>query len=521
MTPRAGLLLLSAVALLSPFAPVRPGLLADADSPMPGTYRTIEDAIAGRPLLGRPTDSSVTINIVPRIDLDVYVEYGIAPGSLALSTSTQVARAVAGPLEVVLPQLHPNTAYFYRLRYRPAGEGDFRAGPQAGVHTQRAEGSGFVFTLQADSHMGLDSPNPTGGRQRLYRRTLANVLADLPDFHIDLGDFSRVEIAGRGSATSLRDAVERYLGQRSFLDGLDQSVPFYLVLGNHEAEQGWRAGIPGDSLAIWGALARKQVIPNPYPDRFYSGDTAATACCGLREDYYAWQWGDALFVVLDPFWYTTRRPHGVGGRLEPSFDGWDWTLGRDQYNWLYSTLHHSKARWKFVFAHHMTGGVVSPKKGEGPYGRGGIDAARYSVAQRPTFEWGGEDSTGKYVFDEKRPGWTHGPIHQMMVAEGVDIFFRGHDHVFVYEKTDGVVYQTCPAPNDRHYSSGFYSPALFSTGTEVNNSGHVRVRVFPDSVRVDYVRAVLPEDEPLLQGGQAIRNGDVSYSYTLSKGGSR
>jgi hypothetical protein len=517
MTPRAGFLLLSTIALLAPFAPSRPGLPSDAASSMPGTYLTTEDAIVGKPLLGRPTDSSVTINMVTRFDLDVYVEYGNAPGRLTLATRPRVARAAAGPLEIELTRLRSDMPYFYRLRYRPAGQGEFSTGPEAGFHTQRAKGSGFIFTLQADSHMGLDSPNPAGLRQRLYRRTLANVLADRPDFHMDLGDFSRVEIAGRGSAKSLGDAVERYLGQRGFLDGLNQSVPFYLVLGNHEGEQGWRAGIPGDSLAIWGTLARKQVIPNPHPNRFYSGDTNVTACCGLREDYYAWQWGDALFVVLDPFWYTTRRPHGVGGRLKPSFDGWDWTLGKDQYDWFYRTLHHSKATWKFVFAHHMTGGVVSPKKGEGPYGRGGIDAARYSVAHRPTFEWGGEDSTGKYVFAEKRPGWNHGPIHEMMVKEGVDVFFRGHDHVFVHETLDGVVYQTCPAPNDSRYSSGFYSPALFSTGIEVNNSGHLRVTVSPDSVRVDYVRAVLPDDEPLSQGGRALRNGEVSYSYTLRK----
>ncbi len=29
----------------------------------------------------------------------------------------------------------------------------------------------------------------------------------------------------------------------------------------------------------------------------------------LREDYYAWEWGDALFVVIDEFQYTMELPY--------------------------------------------------------------------------------------------------------------------------------------------------------------------------------------------------------------------
>jgi hypothetical protein len=222
-------------------------------------------------------------------------------------------------------------------------------------------------------------------------------------------------------------------------------------------------------------------------------------------------------VVLDPFWYTTARPHGVVGLSQPSLDGWDWTLGEAQYNWLYKTLHESTAKWKFVFAHHITGGIPGDKAGEGYYGRGGIDAARYSVARHPSFEWGGEDSSGNSVFAEKRPGWNHGPIHQMMVQEGVDVFFRGHDHVFVYETIDGIIYQSCPDPADFRHAEGYYSRRYFSTGIKVNNPGHLLITVSSDSVRVDYVRSVLPEEEPLAEGDHHVRNSDISYSYTLTK----
>ena len=114
-----------------------------------------------------------------------------------------------------------------------------------------------------------------------------------------------------------------------------------------------------------------------------------------------------------------------------------------------------------------------------------------------------------------RPGWNHGPIHEMFVREGVDILFRGHDHAFVFEELDGIVYQTCPQPADAGYGDGSSGRRVFSTGIVRHNSGHVRVTVSPDSVRVDYVRSVLPDDEPLMEDDRPVYNRTVSYSYTL------
>jgi hypothetical protein len=86
----------------------------------------------------------------------------------------------------------------------------------------------------------------------------------------------------------------------------------FLVLGNHENEEGWNLDDMGadiqNSLPILGANARKRFFLNPVPDCFYSGnDEPVSQLDGdhLREDYYAFEWGRALFVVIDPFWYTT------------------------------------------------------------------------------------------------------------------------------------------------------------------------------------------------------------------------
>ena len=80
-----------------------------------------------------------------------------------------------------------------------------------------------------------------------------------------------------------------------------------------------------------------------------------------REDYYAWEWGDALFVVIDPFQYTMNLPYAP--RQEKAADDpvtgdqWSWTLGAQQFNWFKQIIQNSNAKYKFVFSHQMVGGI--------------------------------------------------------------------------------------------------------------------------------------------------------------------
>lgn len=92
--------------------------------------------------------------------------------------------------------------------------------------------------------------------------------------------------------------------------------------------------------------------PNPYPDGFYTGSTKEKPFVGQRQSYYAWEWSDALFIVLDPYGYTTTNP-----KQGAEADNWEWTLGFNQYKWFKSVLETSKAKYKFVFAHHLLGDV--------------------------------------------------------------------------------------------------------------------------------------------------------------------
>ncbi|NBR17303.1 MAG: hypothetical protein EBT81_05325 [Gammaproteobacteria bacterium] len=167
----------------------------------------------------------------------------------------------------------------------------------------------------------------------------------------------------------------------------------------------------------------------------------------------------------------------------------DSTHGDSQYLWLKNTLERSTAKYKFVFAHHVMG-----------TGRGGIELAGL-------YEWGGKNPNGTNDFSVRRPTWSN-PIHQLMVANKVKIFFQGHDHIWVRQQLDGVTYQTLPQPADPNYA--FDNEDAYQSGDKFPNSGYTRVTVAPGGVKVEYVRMYLPADE-----GAGKTSGSVAFSYTL------
>jgi hypothetical protein len=461
-------------------------------------------------LLGRPTDESVTANIIPDQDVEFYIEYGSSSGVYTDETDTFGATADE-PIEIVINGLSANTECFYRIVYRQTGTTGWNEGAEHSFDTQKAPDSTFTFTLVSDSHLGQYG-GQTADEKALYEQTLSNVYADQPDFHIDLGDTFAMDPQPLGTGMTEAEAEAAYLVERPYMGLIGDSVPIYLAIGNHENEEGWNFDdvftLPDQSLALVGMKYRKLYYPNPVPDDFYTGNTdplpEAIGGDTLHEDYYAWEWGDALFVVLDPFHYSMTWPSegnaygGEGQDGEPGGDRWDWTLGIEQYLWFKDVLETSDAKYKFVFSHHVTGGAT-------PYGRGGIEAAPY-------FEWGGRNADGSWGFDTERPaseGWDV-PIHQLMVANGVNVFFHGHDHIYAYEELDGIVYLECPKPDDAGYTwepYGYgYTEDLYPNGLLIPNSGHIRVMVSPAGVNVEYVRAYLPGDGT---------NGEVAHSFTI------
>ncbi len=442
----------------------------------------------GTVLLGAPTTTSIRVSILsPDQSGSVTVQYGPSSGSPG-AESSPATLAAGEPAVVVLSGLAPDTAYLYRVRFRATGASSSSTGPERGFHTARPPGSAYTFTVQADSHLDENSS------LEQYLATLRNVAAEAPDFHLDLGDTFMCEKKSAPLDPSNQPAPDRatvdarYVFERSNLGIVGEVAPLFLVNGNHEGEAGWLENGTAESLATWTTEARQRFFLNPRPDAFYGGDDAVEPVVGARASWFSWTWGDALFVVLDPYWNTAAQP---------ARDPWVLTLGERQYRWLEATLSASTARFKLVFVHNLVGGLDGQM-------RGGVEAA-------PFFEWGGANVDGTLGFAARRPGWSV-PIHPLLVRHGVTAVFHGHDHLYARQELDGIVYLEVPQPSARNNQSGpdLAADYHYVSGTILSSSGHLSVTVSPSSLTARYVRAWLPSAETSTR-----RNGQVDDEWTV------
>ena len=427
-------------------------------------------------ILARPEKNSVALSVLAYQDMEGFVAYGTQSGACTMQTPVRQFKK-GEPVEVILSGLQANSQYYYQFHSRPPGAPQFTNSPQYTFHTARPPGSSFVFTMTADAHLD-EHTSP-----EVYDRTLANIRADQPDFHIDLGNLFMTD-----KHASRDEAAAQYLAQRYYLGQIGCSVPVLLALGVHDGENGKDDDGTGDCLAVWSNQIRRSYFPNPVPDGFYTGNNVPKPPSGLLQNYYAWEWGNALFIVLDPFRYSIRQRGGGG-------DGWGWSLGFSQYQWLKQTLEQSRAKYKFVFLHNLLCGDQAA--------RGGVEVAAFN-------EWGGKNADGSDGFKEHRPGWEM-PIHQLLVHNHVAAVFKAHDNFYAQQELDGIVYQMIPQPsfagNDRIRDLETYG---YKKGTFLGNSGHVRVSVAPDKVTVEYVRSWQPQDET-----PEHKNGEVAHRYSI------
>lgn len=507
----------------------RGGLLAQMTA-----FKTDVPARSLDVVLARPTRNSIAVSVAcyEQQPQEGYVEF--RRDDAAPITKTTIQPLPTGvPVLFTLDGLSSDTAYVYRVRYRRTAEGGRAAGEFVSTEyfafrTARANGkeSGFTFTIQADSH--LDQ----GVEPKVYEQTLANMLATKPDFMIDLGDTFMTDKRG----AEFKRAVAQYDAQRYYFSRVGHSVPLFMVLGNHDGEKG-TSGKGADDIGPWSYAQRTSRFPAPITSdgplgkgaasAFYTG--ATTMKDGVGSHYYAFEWGDALFIVLDPYWSTTdrirggggggnrgagggERGHGGGGQvgqrqsdepLKPIDSSWTSTLGRTQYDWLTKTLEGTKAKYRFVFIHHLVGGMG------GAESRGGVESS-------PFFEWGGKNADGSPGFATHRPGWAM-PIHDLLVKHHVSAVFHGHDHLYVNSQRDGVVYQCVPQPGNPRGNTRTASQYGYTSGTLHGSPGHIRVRVEADNATVAFIRTAI-------DGGQDVRsrdrraveaNGTEVHRYTI------
>ncbi len=456
-------------------------------------------------ILGQPTDKSITVNVRADSAVELYFEYGTTP--TVYSSQTKAATAGADPnsnsyflSQAVLNGLQSDTQYYYRMQYRAAGStAAFTPGAQYTFQTQRAPGSSFVFCVQGDSHPEREKSmfDP-----KLYAQTLTAVAAAKPDFYVTNGDDFSVDTLQTPYTTA--SVTGRYTLQLPYFDLLGRTAALFLGTGNHEETSLSNYNLPTDNansnqVPVWAQNARNLYYAVPGPNdpitgTFYTGNSAPLQKIGQLRDYYAWTWGDALFVVIDPYWGSPAQVDtGLGGQSSSTpktSDKWSVTHGDAQYQWLKQTLESSKAKWKFIFAHHVMG-----------TGRGGVEIANQN-------EWGGVSADGTWGLTKNRPTWPM-PIHQLMVANKVSIFFFAHDHVYAHQQLDGVTYQSLPNPADNTYTA--FNADAYASGEVVANAGFTKVSVGPAAVKVEYVRQWLPQDEK----PPAQVSGLVAHSYAI------
>ena len=102
-------------------------------------------------LLGRPTQDSIAISVIPKEALEVYAEFGPAAGSYPQRTAAALHDA-STPFVLAIEGLSPDTGYFYRLRWRRPGAAGWNWQEERTFHTQRRRGSTFRFTIQSGSN---------------------------------------------------------------------------------------------------------------------------------------------------------------------------------------------------------------------------------------------------------------------------------------------------------------------------------------------------------------------------------
>lgn len=426
----------------------------------PFTFQTEVPAHSWDIVAGRPTKNSLTLSILAYQDTEGFIAFGTEKGKYPNQTPNQAFKKDE-PTEIVLKGLKPNTRYFYQFRNNLENSQEFS------FTTAKPANTDFTFAIQADSHLdeGVDTET--------YKRSLENAAKANSDFLVDLGDTFMCDKRGN----DWKDSAANYLAQRYYFGLIGHSVPVFLTLGNHDGETGWRSG----DMFDWSNMMRKKYFPNPVPNEFYSGNKANL------QNYFAWEWGDAQFIVLDPFSFTKRNKGN---------DNWGWTLGKEQYEWLKNTLEKSAAKYKFVFIHHLVGGGND-------VARGGAEAAQF-------WEWGGKNFDGKDEFSDQRPNFAM-PIHQLFVQNKVSAVFHGHDHIFVKQDLDGIVYQEVPQPGHRQVDNIRNAEEYgYKSGVIKGSSGILVVKVAKEKATVSYVRAF-----PNNRQSEGRKDGMIDYEYEI------
>lgn len=434
--------------------------------------RPPKNLIDASEIIGNVTGNTALVNIVGSTRNEYIIKWGTSPDPTKFRRELKLEGR--GSMTAELRKLKREIRYYYQVGIRQPGQVGYNYSPVHSFITQRRPGSGFSIVLLADGHLVGNV-----GRSKHWDNLAQSVelaAAEDIDFVVFLGD--EVCIDGSGARESSErvtsnqaETKARYALWRQIYAPLLASKPAFLALGNHDGEAGFYAVEKREDATFywqrWGTVARKKYILNPRHNTYSEGgenegwvgpqDDPAFGGAGEGnrsplENYYAWSWGDALFVVLDPFRYSIERPN----------DPLMWTLGESQLEWLETILSESKRKHKFIIAHHLVGGAPwsADTTKPGGYGRGGAE-----------FSHLGEQEI----------------IHQLMKRHGAQFFLYGHDHIFRASKRDNINYICCGrhGSTSKRWWGNVGWREIYGDDFDAL-VGYTLIDVKPDSVRVRY-----------------------------------
>jgi len=367
--------------------------------------------------------------------------------------------------------------YYWLAQYKIGDAGSWInfPGGRGRVQLQKATGTTFKFAMIADSHA---NDSDTGGGEALSGETetflntanktaygLSRMMQDIveqgAEFVVDLGDSPFLK---KAAPPGNRICCQIW---RNFLNPMLKASGYYLALGNHEEEGGYYQRDLSQKHAF---QERIRFVLNPDADTYPEGgensdsdddwvpalgtknrdedevdqdylDTKIHSTTSSLENYYAWTWGDALFIVLDPYRCTDVSENGTDGDNEAP-----WQLGPTQWAWLNGVLKNSTAKWKFIFMHQFLGGYKT--SGLGWYGRGSgthisasrMTEVRFGTVENALSEEEAAAQAGTVGIQEELK------LHQYARRYGVTAIVTAHDHQFAHVIKDSVNYISAPPP---------------------------------------------------------------------------
>lgn len=294
-----------------------------------------------QPYLQRLTPSEVTIVWTTVGSSSGAVEYGPAPGNLPES----VASGGSGTQHAVrITGLSPDTRYYYRVISDGAAE--------AGGDEQHYFVTPPAVGTRAKMRAWIVGDSGTGGAMQANVRDAMLVRTGLfrPDLYLHMGDMAY----SNGTYSEFTDRF--YAPYEDIL----RNTCVWPTLGNHE-----------------GSSSDSQTESGPYYDGYVLpiGGEAGGLASGT-EAYYAFDWGNVHFIVLDSH-DTSRDPGGA------------------MLQWAAQDLAATDQEWVIAYWHHP------------PYTKGSHDS----------------DSEGQLV--DMRENAL--PIFE---AGGVDLVLGGHSHIY-------------------------------------------------------------------------------------------